>query len=224
MRTLLLALLASAIGCGDNRGQGCGCPAVDDPVCGSDQITYASACNAQCAGVNILHGGSCAIDAGGCSSCPPVTDPVCGVDGNTYTNACRATCAGTAIAHAGSCGQVDGGATGACQSDTDCVFRPMSGCCGSCLAKTDPVPPQLQCGIACPDGTPSCLCVNNHCSEGTLQANAPCDPNRDLCAPFLKCCLLGGGPAPPDGGMINQSYACQRTLSTGSGVICPPQP
>src|SRR5258706_812464 len=39
-------------------------------------------------------------------------------------------------------GQSDAG-QGFCETDSDCIFRAQSGCCGMCLAKTDPIPPPL---------------------------------------------------------------------------------
>src|SRR5262245_49963727 len=91
------------------RDNPCQCPQVDDPVCGSDQHSYPSACGAQCAGVGFT-AGACGLDASlDCASCSNVSDPVCGSDGMTYTNACRASCAGIAIAHGGACVQNQSG-------------------------------------------------------------------------------------------------------------------
>jgi hypothetical protein len=109
-------------------------------------------------------------------------------------------------------------ATGACESDDDCVFRENSGCCGACLAKTDPVPPPLGCRIACPASTPSCLCTDHHCATGTLALQADCDQARDLCSPGMKICLQCGGPQLPDGGN------CSPPVCTYAEGACPLYP
>src|SRR5262249_52302947 len=81
-------------------------------------------------------------------------------------------CAGVAVAHPGECtdaGASDAGTGGVCTLDTDCVFRPTAGCCGACMAKTDPVPTRtVVCGILCPAIVPNCGCVNNKCAAKAL--------------------------------------------------------
>ncbi len=39
----------------------CGCPTVEDPVCGADSVTYLNACEAECNGVNVYENGSCFV-------------------------------------------------------------------------------------------------------------------------------------------------------------------
>ena len=112
-------------------GQGCLCPALSDPVCGSDGITYLNPCLASCENPRgtIVHQGPCGCeevpcdlcewtefvvdDNGTCTcvcvdepscECPAVYDPVCGSDNITYGNACEARCEGMDILYQGECG------------------------------------------------------------------------------------------------------------------------
>ncbi len=124
---------------GDCAGQGaCSvrpeyCIQVYEPVCGCDGITYGNSCEAERAGVNVLHTGAClppppvactdntqcaaadycAKAVGECSAqgtcaarpdlCIMVVDPVCGCDGKTYTNECEAARAGVNVQYKGAC-------------------------------------------------------------------------------------------------------------------------
>ncbi len=109
------------------------CPAIFDPVCGCDGVTYGNECEAGRAGVSVEHLGPCVQTCGGIAgqpcdageyckfpdgecccdqqgvcepipgACPAVCDPVCGCDGNTYANGCEAAAAGASIEHRGAC-------------------------------------------------------------------------------------------------------------------------
>jgi hypothetical protein len=230
MRPSLLLLMMAIAGCTTSNPGACSCAAVNDPVCATDGVTYASGCDAECAGQKIAHAGFCAVDGGSCS-CPNQGSPVCGSNGTTYPSGCAANCAGVAVVHNGACEGADlsvgdgsthdGGSTGgACSSDSDCVWRD-SGCCGICSNKTDSVPPPLGCGIAC-FAPPPCLCQMGHCAAGNLPQNASCDPNRDQCGPGLKCCATCCG-VPPQGDMSwNPDPRCIQPMSTPQGAMCPP--
>jgi hypothetical protein len=226
MRLLLVLALAPLSACTTRNLDACTCPGVNDPVCASDGVTYASGCDAECASQKIVHAGFCAMDGGACS-CAKSGDPVCGSDQKTYANACIANCAGVSVVHLGACvgpdlGTSDGAITGngACKTDNDCVWRD-SGCCGLCSNRTDPVPPPLGCGIACFQ-PPPCLCQMGHCAAGSLPANAPCDPNRDTCGPGLKCCATCCGVPPPPDMSWSPDPRCVMPELTPQGPMCPP--
>jgi len=99
--------------CIESECQSCVCPDVYDPVCGVDGMTYGNACEAACAGEQILHEGACEpkcnplpctvfcpsygyrTDADGCPTCecnPPPgcqSDDECG-EGQTCRQICPA--------------------------------------------------------------------------------------------------------------------------------------
>lgn len=176
-------------------------------------------------------GGNTGAGGSGVCTCTLEYNPVCGVDGMTYGNTCDAGCAGVIVAHQGPC--VDGGSDGptssdagtdaskgSCVTDNDCIFRAAAGCCGACLAKTDPIPPTLACGIACRIGPPSCVCENHRCAIGTLPTGSTCDPNHNLCGYSLCCPQCGGFPG--DGGMSCSAPICTQPSSPSGTLVCPP--
>jgi hypothetical protein len=110
---------------------------------------------------------------------------------------------------------VDAG-TGACVNDGDCVFRTSAGCCGQCLAVSDPVPPTIPCGAMCPVYS-ACACVNGRCSLGSLSRGSSCETTHDLCQPGTKCCAVCG----TDGSSSCAAPVCTTPGSSTSGVSCP---
>jgi hypothetical protein len=107
------------------------------------------------------------------------------------------------------------GAGGPCTTDSDCAFHADAGCCGVCLATSDPVPPQTACGANC--GTPpSCLCLEGRCREGTLTSGSGCDLSRSECGRNLQCCRL----CSPVGAGCD-SPRCATPITIGGFPMCP---
>jgi hypothetical protein len=92
---------------------GCVCAAVYEPVCGDDGQDYSNACEADCAGAQVLRKGPCSsssLPAGssdGSSAdscvCPMIYAPVCTKKGATRSNKCVAQCKGEKVAYEGPC-------------------------------------------------------------------------------------------------------------------------
>jgi hypothetical protein len=126
------------------------------------------------------------------------------------------TADGGASSPDGGAGSPDGGAAGGgpgfCNTDQDCLFRANSGCCGACLAASDPAPPLVNCGIICPV-PPSCVCENHRCATGDLVLGAMCDESHDLCGHGGVCCGDPSLAAP----------TCVASTSINDRV-CPPDP
>jgi hypothetical protein len=148
---------------------------------------------------------------------------VCGANGKTFGNSCEADCAGVTVAHQGACadGGVDasGDARGACNTDSDCVFRANDGCCGACLATGATPIPATQCTVACVIPPGGCSCVNHQCTRGVLTEGASCNTQQDACGNGLKCCRPCG-IAPVDGAPPCNSV-CSRVTSINGQFTCP---
>ncbi len=174
----------------------CACPAVYDPVCGIDGMTYGNACEAGCAGVQILHEGPCE------PKCRPIAClPICPLGHNIGPDGCpRCECTPPP----------------GCESDDDCgddqvcrqicSLRPCridqpdcAPCFGVCLNRPEPpcVCPEIYDPVCGADGkTYSNGCFadcedveiahEGRCSD-QCRTNADCD-NRRVCYPPTKTC------------------------------------
>jgi hypothetical protein len=166
--------------------------------------------------------GSAGIDGG--TVCPPM--PGCS-SRTTCNDGCN-TCVcsnGQWACTARACPPEDAGRpdapTGACETDLDCAFRSNSGCCGMCLAKSDPIPPPIPCGAACIAVPPSCVCIQGKCGMGNVPVGGSCEPSHSLCAWGLMCCQQCGGPALPDAQNCS-SPVCTQPVFMGTAATCPP--
>ncbi len=170
-------------------------------------------------------GGTSGAGGSGGATCTPL--PGCTSDTNCNDGCNSCSCAdGQWVCTNRACPPDAGrdAGLGACNTDADCIYRVDSGCCGACLAKTDPVPPIIGCGIACPIVTPGCLCIEHKCSTGTVPAGGSCDPDRSLCTYGLLCCQFCGGPYLPDADNCNPPVCTQPTLISGTPRCPPPAP
>ena len=169
----------------------CICLPADEPVCGVNGVTYANACQAACAGVEV-------DTSGECPSCVcDINDynPVCGIDGNTYNNECEANCAGIEIDFSGFC---EGGCTDstACNYDVNAIFNDGSclttGCNPGCI---DPCAPNFDSTAdedngSCENYDRNC---NSDCSLGAITAwvESSCEclpvPSSAGCADSTAC-------------------------------------
>eukprot|EP00090_Calanus_glacialis_P024643 TRINITY_DN38303_c0_g1_i1.p1 TRINITY_DN38303_c0_g1~~TRINITY_DN38303_c0_g1_i1.p1 ORF type:complete len:582 (+),score=148.54 TRINITY_DN38303_c0_g1_i1:141-1748(+) len=167
------------------------CPAVYQPVCGSDNVTYSSACHlrqAECRGMMVIivqHAGACeetGLEERCPSDCPTDYRPVCGSDGVTYDNPCRmqeADCRsdrGVSLNYEGSCTRCHPMLEWMC-GDTSCV-NTTTLCDGinDCPDATD----ESFCSFICFDGSE--ISLEKNC-DGI--PNCPDGEDENNCLPFL---------------------------------------
>ncbi|KAL7480270.1 hypothetical protein ACHAW6_005961 [Cyclotella cf. meneghiniana] len=178
------------------------CPAIWDPVCGCDGVTYGSECTADAARVDIKHKGECQ-DEVKVTPCPLIYAPVCGCDGNTYDNECLAEAAGTVVCSQGQC------STTACPL----IYAPVCGCDGvtydsPCNAEAAGVAvcnDQAACKPCPKNFAPVCGCngytYDNSCVAENFGAEicseGQCPMGASYCtySPDTKCYPDGGWPA-----------------------------
>jgi hypothetical protein len=126
--------------------EGCVCPDIFAPVCGTDGVTYGNGCQARCAGVRVAYEGECRAD------CPDPNDPnvryvsqdpaecarvrfVCDEGQEMFSNACGCGCIGVAVEPACGpdrpCPRGQACREGVCVPDGECVcpaiYAPVCG-------------------------------------------------------------------------------------------------
>jgi hypothetical protein len=161
------------------------CPAVNEPVCGCDNITYSNSCYADAAGVAVSATGACVPGA----ACGGVGGPTCGTD-----ELCRPALGDCDVDAPGTCEPVPP----VCSTD----LAPVCGCDGitydnSCLAETAGV--GIDHNGACAADVVICGGAGGvTCGTGTfcLKSEGACDASAEgVCTPLPSDCPAEVDPA-----------------------------
>ena len=222
-----LALIAAPTlmgpqGCPGDPGGGEVCPLVYAPVCGTDNVTYGNACEADRAGIEIAHTGECDI------ACTEIYAPVCGDDGNTYGNDCEARRAGVGIVSTGACACP----SVYCAALVACEFGYATNAAGCTTCECNPpVCEPVLCDLYCESG----FAVDAYGCE-----TCSCNPTRTECRSDSECasgeaCLLSDcarlcDPSSPEGECLTDCGAgvcvareeptCSSDANCGEGAFC----
>ena len=214
---------------------GCACPIVYDPVCGTDNVTYGSACEAKCAGVGAQYAGACKNGCYSDTDCPTglicnaatVCNPPPGCDPSKGM-ACPAVCYGNCVP-----------AQQECSTDKDCPagdYCAFTNCgdpttnCGSgggvCLPACKD---QVVCDLACTNGyqvdANGCqICQCNECAP--LACKMYCQYGLKTDANGCDLCECNDPPkcetfTDPNGNTCQRCFNADGSVTmTCSGTAC----
>ncbi|GIL48756.1 hypothetical protein Vafri_5192 [Volvox africanus] len=175
------------------------CPALYDPVCGEDNVTYDNTCLASCAGVAVKDRGECGSThppespdspvsaVPNACTCPADNKPVCGSDGNTYSSVCNMQCLSpdVTVDYIGRCADPTGCSSVQCTT----AYFPVCGANGRTYPNR-------------------CIAA---CTGVTVVSSGVCNPSQCECPPNVNQPVCGR-----DGKTYNSS--CQAAFCAGVGV------
>lgn len=193
------------------------------PVCGVDGRTYDNACEADHAGIEVAHDGSCE------TACYELYAPVCGDDGETYPNDCFARAAGAGIAHDGACECAPVACLLYCEFGS---ARDAAGC-ETCECNPPPVCEEVLCDLYCEHGfaiDPTTGCETCSCNEPPASCASDADCGAEeicLLPPCLGLCTDEDGDGACDdtcGAGVCQpremEVRCSSDAECGEGAFC----